>query len=318
VCGTPSVTVEWIAGVPTSAPVGTGLTHVFPPDCSMPPPPLVVMARATDATGQFDELPATLPLASLQPSIALAGSAPPGRLVLSPGGTTAVLDGVAATGCGAASWGGAWPAGATVTDTAGPAWLRRTAVLPESAYPALLAEPAFVVSLATSDPGAAQPVVTLALSFDAAGLVDVAHESDRATLEDGQLAVVRTRLRSRVSVAIPSVRVTDVLHGIVPAGTPAVSGAAVISASADGTDLVLDALPAAGTEVTITLPIRGTGARGGSSVEARSSGGWLLTTPARVEGAALAQPGCGCGAGAAPGWVPLAILAIALRRRRPT
>jgi MYXO-CTERM domain-containing protein len=314
--GPSSVTVEWIQGVPTNAPVGTGPTHDFGVDCTMPPRPLAVVVRATDDTGQFDELFLTTTLAPLRPAIALAGSSPSGRLVLPRGGATAVLEGVTATGCGLPAWGGAWPAPATVTDESRPTGVRRTVLVPEAAYPALLADPAFAVSLATTDPAFAATVATLALSFDASALVEVTHESDRTTLADGDIAVVRTRLRSRVSAALPAVRVTHALEGLVPAGSPVVAGAAPIAASPDGTELVLDVLPAAGAEVTISLPVRGTGRPGGSSVEARSSGGWPLTPPVHTESAPARLPGCGCGGGAGPGWTPLALLAFALRRRR--
>ena len=314
--GPASVTVEWIENAATSAPVGTGLSHVFPPDCTLPPPPLVITVRATDSTGVFSELRATLPISTLQPALALAGASPPGRLVLPPGGTTAVFDGTVATGCGAASYIGAWPAAATVTDTPGSTWLRRTVVLPEAAYPALLADPALVVTLATTD-AVPQPVVSLPLELDASGLVEVTHAADRAALADGELTVVRTRLRSRLGVALTGVRVVDALAGLAPAGPPVVSGAVVVSAAAGGADLVLDVLPAAPGEVTIELPVRAVGARGASAVAASSTGGWPLTPHARAE-AAAPLPGCGCAAGSAPGALALLALALAARRRRAT
>ncbi|HEX9242433.1 MAG TPA: hypothetical protein VF875_08340, partial [Anaeromyxobacter sp.] len=314
--GSASVTVEveWIEGAPTSAPVGTGLSHVFGPDCSMPPPPLAVLVRATDDTGQFDELAATLPLATLDPSVQLRGASTPGLLVLPPGGTTAIFDGVAATGCGATSFGGSWPAAATIADASGPTWIRRTVVLPEGAYPELLAEPELAVSLATTDPGAAQPVATLRLVLDGSGLVEVTQESDRAALADGELAVLRSRLRSRVSVALPWVRVRDSLQGLVAAGPPTVDGA-IGWATPDGAEVLLDALPPGSTSVTISVPVRGTGRPGGSAVAARSSGGWPVTPTAQGEVATVKPPGCGCGAGSGPGGLALALLAAALRRR---
>jgi MYXO-CTERM domain-containing protein len=315
-----SVTVEWIQGVPTNAPVGTGFSHVFPPDCSMPPPPLQVVVRATDDTGQFDELFLTTSLAALSPGVALRGSAPPGRLVLVPGGTTAVFDATAATSCAAATWGGsAWPASASVVDATGPTWMRRTVTLPEAAYPALLADPAFAVSLATTDPGASPAVASLPIALDGSGLVEVTHASDRATLAEGELAVLRTRLRSRLSVPLPGVRVVDALRGIVATEPPSVTGAHAASVRADGADLVLDALPPSSTEVTITLAVRGTGSPGESYVAARSSAGWPLTPEAQGQVGAVKAPGCGCAAGSAPGWLALFLVALALRpRRRPT
>jgi hypothetical protein len=317
-----SASVDWVSGVVTNAPVGTGLSHTFPPDCSMPPPPLVVTVRATDATGVFTELSPVppLPLGTLQLALALVGAPAPGRLVLPPGGTTAVLDGTAATGCGAAAMGGTpWPPQATVTDATLPTAIRRTVVLPEAAYPALLAEPAFVTSLATTDPGASPAAIALLLELDASALVEVTHLSDRAALGDGGLAVVRTRLRSRVGVALPSIRIVDALSGLRAAGPPVVTGAAVVSSGAGGADLVLDALPPAPAEVTIDLPVQTLGGPGSSDVEARSSGGWLLTRAARTAAApSPALPGCGCGAGSGQGGAALAplVLALALRRRR--
>ena len=313
--GASSLLVEWISGAPTTAPVGTGVSHVFPPVCTMPPPPLVITARGTDATGVFCELRATLPLAALEPAVALAAATPPGRLVLPPGGTTAIVEGTAATGCGAASLGGTpWPMAATVTDASGPTWLRRTVVLPEAAYPDLLADPAFTVSLATTDPGAATPVATLALVLDATGLVEAHQASDRASLEPGDVAVIRTTLRSRLGVALPSVRVVHVLAGLAPAGAPRIVGAASAGGAGSGAEVVLDALPP-GAEVTIDLPVRATGGGTTSSIEARSAGGWLVTAPARPAPLAAALPGCGCGAGSGPSGIGLALLAAALRRR---
>lgn len=319
--GAATVAVEWMVGLPTTAPVGTGLAHEFPPDCSMPPPPLVVVARGTDEHGVFSELvTGPLPLARLEPAVSLRGATPPGRLVLPPGGTTAVLDGVAATGCGAASWIDAWPAGASVSDASGPTWLARTVVLPEAAYPALLADPALAVSLATSDPGVQRPVAVLPLAIDASGLVEVTQRSDRTALGPGELAIVRTTVRSRVGVALPSVRVRTVLSGLEPAGAPAVSGATVLSSDVGGAEVVLDVLPPAGAEVTIDLPVRALGeARGAAGVEARSAGDWLLTAPARPGGEAGPLPGCGCGAGSGPGGLVAALaLVLARRRRRAT
>ncbi len=314
--GGASLAVDWISGAPTTAPAGTGLSHVFPPDCTTPPPPLVVTVRATDATGVFTELHATLPLAALEPAVVLGGATSPGRLALPPGGTIAVLDGTAATGCGAASFGGTpWPAAATVTDASGPTWLRRTVVLPEAAYAALLADPAFTVSLATSDPGALAPVATLTLALDASGLVEVRQRSDRSTLAEGEVAVVRTILRSRVGVALPGLRVVNALSGLEPAGAPRVSGAALLATAAGGAEVVLDALPPAG-EVTIELPVRAVGRGAASAAEARSPGGWLVTVAARPAPLAGPAPGCGCGAGSGPGGFVLALAAVALRRRR--
>ncbi len=320
--GPGNVTVEWISGVSTSAPVGTGLTHVFAPDCSVPPPPLVVTVRATDDTGLWGELSATLPLDALQPTIALRGSA--GWLLVPPGGTTAVIEATAATGCGAASFGGsAWPAAATLTDTVGPTWLRRTVVIPEAAYPELLAQ-TLLVSLVSSDPGVADPVRWLPIDLDATRLVEASQVLDRASLAVGEVAILRTRLRSKVGVPLPDVRVMTRLSGLEPAGAPTVSGAALVSAAAAPSsesggaslELVLDGLPPAGGDVTIVLPVRATTARGRSAVEVRSPAGHLLTPYGTAPARPAPLPGCGCGAGANPGGLALVLLAAALRPRR--
>jgi hypothetical protein len=318
--GPATVTVEWIEGAPTTAPVAQGfrlVQHVFPPVCTMPPPDLAVTVRATDDTGVFTELSAILPMSALQPAISLRGATAPGRLVLEPEGvTTAVFDGVAAMGCGAASWGGPWPAAATIADSSGPDWLRRTVTLPAAAYPELLSDPSLAVSLATTDPGVAQPVVTLPLEIDGSRLVEVIHESDRATLSGGEIALLRTRLRSRIGYALPRVRVVDLLAGLAPAGAPSVSGAAIVSLGSDGASLLLDALPAAPAEVTIELPVRSAGGQGSSAAEAWSEGGWRLSPPARADAAADSLPGCGCGAGGAGGGLAALALLLAARRHR--
>jgi uncharacterized protein (TIGR03382 family) len=203
-----------------------------------------------------------------------------------------------------------------VVDAVGPTWVRRTVTLPEAAYPDLLADPAFTVSLATTDPAFPQEAAALALAMDGTGLVELSHASDRVALADGELAVVQTRLRSRLSVPLPGVHVSDALVGLAPAGAPSVTGAGLLSAGPDGTEVVLDALPAAGGEVAIALPVRGTGAAGGSWVEARSSGGWPLSPEGHGQTASVKPPGCGCGAGSAPGSLALGLAALALRPRR--
>jgi len=312
--GSASITVDWVEGAPTNAPVGQGLSHVFTGACTLPPPQLFVLVRATDDTGVVTELAATVPTTSLQTAISLRGATASGRLVLEPDtATVAVFEGVAATVCDTPTWGGAWPATAVVSDASGPDWARRTVTLPAAAYPELLSDPSLAVSLATTDPGVAEPVVTLPLRLDGSKLVEVIHESDRAALAEGEVAVLRTRLRSRIGCALPRVRVVDVLAGLAPAGAPSVSGAAVLSLGAAGAEILIDALPAAPAEVTIELPVRSAGGQVGSAVEAWSEGGWPLTPPAQAK-AADALPGCGCGADGGGGG--LAALALLLARRR--
>ena len=264
---------------------------------------------------RFDELPGALPVVGQGIALALVGASP---LVLEPGGvTTAVFD-ASLSACGTTSFTGALPAGAFSVDvTLGPISVRRTITLPAVSYPALLAGPALGVSLATTDPDVDPSTVALAVPLDGSQLVEVSHGADRSALVDGDVVVLRTTLRSRLGVALPAVRVVDVLAGFVPAGPPTVTGAAVVSVAADGAELVLDALPAAPGEVTIVLPVRGAGGRGASGVEARSSGGWLLT-PRALSAVATPLPGCGCGAGSGPGALALLAVALVARRRRAT
>lgn len=313
------ITVEWIEGLPTTAPAAQGVRlveHVVPATCEIAPPDLAVMVRATDDTGVFTEIFGSLAFSSAPGALSIR-SAGGALLVLEPDGvTTAVFDAVAATSCGVASWGGTWPSGATVEDTSGPGWLRRTVVLTEATYPALLADPSPAVSVSTTDPAAVPPVVTLRYGLDASRLVEVIHETDRATLADGEIAVLRTRVRSRISVPLPGVRIVDALAGLVPAGPPSVTGAAVVALEREGAEIVLDALPAAPAEVTVELPVRAARAGGGSAVEARSSAGWLLTPAAGVRAGDERLPGCGCGSGSGTGSLAVLLLALALRRAR--
>lgn len=318
--GAASVAVEWVTGAATSAPVGSGLSHVLAATCDAAPPPVGYRVRATSETGTMSpELVGTVTFAvDGAQTIALA-SPSDGRLVLPPGGATAVFDAALASSCGEARFGGTeWPAGAAVTDLAGPAWLRRTVVVTEAAYPALLAGPALLVQVATTDPVVVPSAVSISVPFDASGLVEVSQDADRTTLAPGEVTVVRTRLRSRIGVALPLVRVVAALSGLEPAGTAAVTGATLVSSERGGVEVVLSELPPAGGEVLIALPVRALARRSGAAAEARSSGGWALTP---VAAAAMLpderSPGCGCGAGSAPGVLAVALAALALRRRPP-
>jgi uncharacterized protein (TIGR03382 family) len=158
--------------------------------------------------------------------------------------------------------------------------------------------------------------VTLGVALDASGLVEVSQEADRTALFPGELTVLRTHLRSRIGVAIPLVRVEAALSGVEAAGPPSVTGATLVSSERGGADVVVSALPPAGGEVVVALPVRAVATRGGASAEAHSSGGWPLTEPARTARFGGARsPGCGCGTGSAPGTLALGLLALALRRR---
>lgn len=320
------VTVEWFVGDAHGTPVATSALPAGPPQpvayvrpaaalCGAAPQSLAVTVRATDALGVYDEVSAALDVEFPLPALALS---PAGALRLPPGGTSVALDGSHPGGCGPAVtfvWGGTlFDAVAPSQETSTATTTRRTVDLPEPAYAALLALPAPDVTLAAVDGGAESPAASLALSLDAGGLVEVEHRSDVAALSTGEVAVLRTVLRSRLSVPLPGPRVIDVLEGLAPAGPAVVSGAAVESAS--GGEVVLVELPASGAEVTIDLPVRSTGGRGASSVEVRSSAGHLLTPPAPRAGA-IPLPGCGCGSPGAGAWLALLAL-VPLARPRST
>jgi uncharacterized protein (TIGR03382 family) len=112
------------------------------------------------------------------------------------------------------------------------------------------------------------------------------------------------------------VRIVAVLDGLEAAGTPSVTGATLVSSEGGGVEVVVSALPAEGGEVVVELPVRAVRSLSGAAAEARSSGGWPLTAPARTATLAASRtPGCGCGTSAAPGTIALGLLALALRRR---
>ncbi len=314
----PTPTLEWMVGDPDGTPVSSTATYTHPAAslCALPPPDLAITVRATDDRGVFTELGATLAVAVPAPAIAIAGAVPPGRLVLPPGGTSLVLEGTAVLQCGAsATWGGNWPAGASFVDEppAGTS-MRRTVILGEATYPELLAGTP-VVTLTTTDPLPA-PVATLGLDLDATGLVEVEQDVDRPALAAGEVAVLRTLVRSRLGLPLPTISVVDVLAGLAPAGAPGVSGAALVEVRSGGAVVVLDSLPPYPAEIEIELPVRSTGGGGASAVEVRSSGEHLLTPPARVSSDGDSLPGCGCGPSGGGGEVALLALLALVRRRR--
>ncbi|HEY6098737.1 MAG TPA: MYXO-CTERM sorting domain-containing protein, partial [Anaeromyxobacter sp.] len=315
----PPPRVDWLVGDPAGTPVAQGASYTHPGAslCAFPPPDLAVTVRATDDLGVFTEISATLPVAASSPAISIAS--PSGRLVVEPGGTTAILEGTLALACGATgTWGGNWPAGATFTDGAPQgSTLRRTVSLPEVTYPELLAGTT-VVTLATSDPVPA-PVASLTVDVDASGLVEIHHEADRPILAEGDVAVLKTRIRSRVGVPLPLVRMVDVLAGLAPAGAPRVSGAAMVEVRGSGAEVVVDALPPAPAVVEIELPVSSLGGRGASAVEVRSSGGYLLTPAAGAGRTTETSLGCGCGSSPGGALALAALLALTAprRRRRP-
>ncbi len=324
------VALEWFVGDPYGAAIATAAvpagaaqarSYVHPGAllCGTPPQTLDVTVRATDALGVFAELATRLEVAYPAPALALSG-VPGGTLVLPPGGTSAVLDGASEAGCGPPvfTWGGTLFDAAPFVEEGTATTTRRTVDLPEAIYPALLAGPDPTVTLVAEDGAVASAPASLALVLDASGLAEVVHSADLSALAPGEVAVLRTTVRSRLSVALPQAHVVDVLDGLVPAGAPVVTGAAAVATLRGGAEVVLDALPAGGVEVVIDLPVRAAGERGASAVEVRSSGGHLVSPGAGARAGGGALPGCGCGGAAgAEGLLALALLALR-RRRRPT
>jgi hypothetical protein len=313
------VTVEWFVGA-AATPAGLGPAVSVPgallcgPGGDVP-----VVARATDAEGVFREVAGAVKVRLAPPRLALVGGA--GTLALSPGGTSAVVEGEAWTGCGTEvtfQWSTSGvPAGALGAPEEGAGHSRRALALPEESYPELLAGRPSVKLLAADASGVTSPPATLELALDATALVDVAHESDEVTLGAGEVALLRTRLRSRLGTALPRVRIQNLLDGVAPAGAASVHGATVLEVGAEGAELVLEALPPAGSEVTIELPVRGTGGPGASAVQVRSEGDHLLApaAEARSGGAPLPGRGCASGGSAAGAWLPLVVAALAAVRR---
>ena len=312
-----SVSVEWFVGA-TSTPAGLGTAVTIPGALLCGPEGDVsVIARATDAEGVFREVAGAVKVRLAPPRLAVEGGSSPGTLTLSPGGTHAVLEGEAWSGCGRPvtfAWATSGVPVALGALDDGPASSRRTLDLAEASYPALLAGAPTVTLVASDDTGVTSPPATLSLALDATGLVDVVHDADEAALAAGDIAVLRTRLRSRISVPLPRVRIADALHGVTPAGPPRVVGASAVELREEGAEIVLDALPPAGAEVMIELPVRGTGAAGASAVEVRSEGNHLLAPAAEARGTGGRLPGRGCASGGAAGAVSLVLAALALRR----
>jgi uncharacterized protein (TIGR03382 family) len=326
-------TVDWLVGDPYGTPAASspglaaGVAHEVAYLhggallCALPPQTLAVTVRATDGLGVFDEIAATLDV-SPAARLAVLGAVPPDRLALPPGGTIATLEGSAWTRCGSElvfTWGGSiFAAAAGFVEEPGAASSRRIVDLPEASYPALLASQPDATLLVTDGAAAlTSPLAVLPLALDAGDLVEVEHASDLPALAPGEVALLRTTIRSRLGVALPAVRLVDVLAGLAPAGPPRVAGAQVVSTAAGGAELVLDALPAGGAAVVVELPVSSTGARGASAVEVRSSGGHLLTPAAQAGVGEATAPGCGCGGPGAGAEALLALLALARRRRQP-
>lgn len=312
-------TVSWMLGDRLGAPVGSGSTWTVPGSqtCDVGAA-LEVTARATDDLGVFAEATATVEVVA-RPSLRLLGGAPD-RLVLPPGGAAGEAEGQAWPACGRTAtftWSETGLTGLVETSRVADATSsRRGFALDETAYPGVLAGTPALTLEAVDDLGAAG-TASLPLVLDAGGLVEVEVAFDRPTLQQGELGVATVRLASRIGVALPGVRVTVRSLGLSLAGAPQVAGALASPGAAAG-EVVLDALPPLGAEVTLAFPVRGLGEGGAVSAEARSSGGHLLTPPARGQGSRERLPGCGCGGGQGGAAGLLALLLAGLARRRAT
>ncbi|MCM2334952.1 MAG: hypothetical protein NDI82_13545, partial [Anaeromyxobacteraceae bacterium] len=312
-------TVSWMLGDRLGAPVATGPGWTLPgSQTCQAGATLEVTARATDDLGVFAEATASVVVVA-RPSLRLLGGEP-ARLVLPPGGAAAVAEGQAWPACGRSAtftWGDAGLPGLVETALEADATSsRRSFALPEAAYPGVLAGAPSLTLEAIDDLGASG-AAALPLALDASGLVEVTAAFDRPTLQQGELGVATVRLASRIGVALPGVRVKVRRLGLALAGALRVAGAAAAPGGAED-EVVLDALPPLGAEVTLSVPVRGLGQGGAVSAEARSSGGHRLTPEAPGRAPEARLPGCGCGSGGGGAAGLLALLLAGLARRRAT
>ncbi|HSN89795.1 MAG TPA: hypothetical protein VLS93_01085 [Anaeromyxobacteraceae bacterium] len=309
--------VEWMLGTAADPPAGEGLSFVLPGSAlCQPASPPTVIARATDSLGVYAEVEAAVEISPGGPTLRMAGASPPGRIVLRPGGTPAALEAEAWPGCGgpvAFAWSsqGVDPLvdGGVVSGATSSRW---SVLLPDAAYPGILDAGAAFGVAATE--GSFLGSASLVLAPDGSGLVEVSHRADRSRLSPGERAVLTTTVRSRVAAAFPGARVVHELRGLAPDGPPVARGAAVAAVDPSGLVVTLDALPPAGAEVSIDLPVRATGGPAASAAEVASASGARLSPPAAAVPAGSA-PGCACGSGSG-GAAAILVAAAALRRRR--
>ncbi|MFT3916362.1 MAG: MYXO-CTERM sorting domain-containing protein [Anaeromyxobacteraceae bacterium] len=290
--------------------------------------PVAVAVRGTDTGGQWRDLAGTVTVTAGAPSFTLAPNAP-ATVTLGPGGAAVPLRGSIWEACGGTP--AFTPGGARLPATA--VWhaapsgtsVVLTLELPESAYAALLdvADPP-TLTLTASDAGGWQSTTaTRSLGFDARGLVTVDSHSDVSALAEGALAVVTTRVRSRIAAPLGQVTLHLALAGLEPAGAVKVIGAEKASEArvAGGVEVTLASLPGSDGAVDVQVTVRGLGVAGSASAEARSRGGYPLTKPVASLRGASRLPGCGCAAGGPGGDGVLALAALAVltvRRRRPS
>jgi len=313
-----AVAVTWMLGDRFSPPLASGPAWTVPGDllCQAAASQRIT-ARATDAQGVFAEAGATVEVVT-RPSLRLLGDAPD-RLALAPGGAAGTAEGSAWPACqrtATFAWGEQGLSGLAEVDRQdGATSSRRRFTIPEGAYPAVLGGAPALTLTATDDLGATGHAV-LPLTIDAEGLAEVEVLVDRPALAAGELGLATAHLRSRIGVALPGVRAVVRLGGLALAGPIAATGAGVTAGAAEG-EVLLDALPAAGAEVRLAIPVRGLGTPGEVAVELFSSGGHRVTPPASAAAGPDRPPGCGCGAGGDPAGLVLGLAALlGLRPRR--
>jgi hypothetical protein len=306
---------------------GTRYTFTVPPAtlCALGPSASVAV-RATDDLGAWRELAAAVAISGA-PDLRIEGAGSTWSVPLLPGGTTVALTAQVADGCGR-PLNVAWaeqglPAGASTSTVFAAGASVRTLVIPEAAYPAMVAGPSMSVPVAvTASAGGDVASAQIALAFDASGLVAAQHRSDRTALGPGELALLTTTLRSRIGVPLPAVTLDDRLSGLVPAGPARVSGARLVASvdGAEGLSVILDEIPGGGAPVVVELPVRRVEGPGGSSrAQAVAAATGVPLSPAAeaaAPGATAAGIACGSGGGS-PLWLLGLFLYMKAMRRVP-
>jgi len=285
-----------------------------------------VAVRATDDLGAWREVAAAVAILDA-PSLLLEGAGPTRAVLLLPGGTATALSAQVADACGRpvdVTWSEpGLPAGATSSTAFSAGTSVHTIVVPESAYPAMVAGPGMTVPVtAAATAGGAQASAEVTLAFDARGLLAAEHRSDRTALGPGEMALLTTTLRSRIGVPLPEVALDDRLLGLVRAGPPRVSGARLLAAAEgpEGVSVTLDEIPGGGAPVVVELPVRrAEGAGGTSRAQALAAATGVALSPAAeapAPGATAAGIACGSGGGS-PLWLLGLLLYMKAMRRVP-
>jgi hypothetical protein len=283
-----------------------------------------VAVRATDDLGAWREVARSIPIAD-KPGLALPGEGSTQAVPLLPGGTSVVLTAQATDGCGrplSVTWveESGLPPGASSSAVTTDGTSVYTLLVPEPSYPLMVASGGMSVPVTVTASAGASPVSAgVTLGFDASGFLSVEQSSDRAVLAPGELAQLTTTLRSRLGVTLPQVALADRLSGLVAAGPPRVTGAALVGWSDDGSLVTLDQVAGGGAPVVVRLAVRLAADGGGSSsaqVLAVPSGVPLSGAVDVAAPAAAPRAGVSCGSGgASPLWL-LGLLAYMKAMRR--